>query len=204
MAKMIQIRIDNPFRLPRIIFLGPPGSGKTYFGEAVAKRFGLTFINARELLVNETKDEVVIPILKKRLTQTDCKLNGYILDGYPCTLAQINLLKSINSKPSMVVIFECDEEKCTGRIKERRYDPHTGKIINRTMDQDIDEDMYDRLVKLEEDNEETVAARRKEWEEFINTAESAYNQCLLTVNTAELSIEDATNNICEAIVNPMF
>jgi len=71
------------------------------------------------------------------------------------------------------------------------------------MDQDIDEDMYDRIIKLEEDNDDAINARFKYWEEFISTAESAYNQCLLTVNTGDLSVEDATNNICEAIINPM-
>jgi adenylate kinase family enzyme len=50
MAKMIQIRIDNPFRLPRIILLGPPGSGKTFQGSLIAKRFGLTFVCMKELI----------------------------------------------------------------------------------------------------------------------------------------------------------
>jgi hypothetical protein len=72
------------------------------------------------------------------------------------------------------------------------------------MDQDIDEDMYDRIVKLDEDNEDAIANRRKYWEDYVSIAESAYNQCLLTINTSELSIDEATNNICEAIVNPMF
>mmetsp|Transcript_9590 Transcript_9590/g.8441 ORF Transcript_9590/g.8441 Transcript_9590/m.8441 type:complete len:122 (+) Transcript_9590:528-893(+) len=120
------------------------------------------------------------------------------------TMAQINLLKLINSKPSMVIILECDKDKCEGRIKERRYDPHTGKIIDRTMDQDIDEDMYDRIIKLEEDNEEAISSRRKYWDDFFGTAESAYNQCLLNVNSGDLTIEEATSNICEAIINPMF
>jgi len=120
------------------------------------------------------------------------------------SMAQINLLKLTNSKPSMVVILEWDNDKCEGRIKERRYDPHTGKIIDRTMDQDIDEDMYDRIIKLEEDNEEAISNRRKYWDEFVGTAESAYNQCLLTINTGELTIDEATTNIAEAIINPMF
>ena len=214
-AKMIQIRIDNPFRLPRIIIMGPPGSGKSYQGEIIAKKYGLTFISLRELLDIEIgnksensqeildcllngkdiSDDIVLPIMKKRLTKTDCKLNGWVLDGFPNSTAQINLLKTLNAKPSMAVMLECDNDKCIGRIKERRYDPHTGKVINRTMDQDIDEDMYDRIIKMEEDNEEALSSRAKLWEEFISTAESAYNQCLLTVNTGDLSAEDATNNI---------
>ena len=150
------------------------------------------------------RDSIILPIMKKRLVKTDCKLNGYVLDGFPMSVAQINLLKSVNMKPSMVIMLECEEEKCMGRIKERRYDPMTGRIIDRTMDQDIDEDMYDRIIKLDEDNEEAITQRRKLWDEYVNTAESAYNQCLLTVNTSELSIDEATSNICEAIVNPMF
>jgi adenylate kinase len=223
-SKMIQIRVDNPFRLPRIIIMGPPGSGKTYQGEIIARRYGLTFISMKELLDYEVglksknsqqildcifsgknvPDDIILEIMKKRLAKTDCKLNGWVLDGFPMTSAQINLLKAANAKPSMVVMLECENDKCLGRIKERRYDPHTGRIINRTMDQDIDEDMYDRIIKLEEDTEDAINARIKYWEEYIGTAESAYNQCLLTVNTGELSAEDATNNICEAIINPMF
>lgn len=139
-AKMIQIRIDNPFRLPRIILMGPPGSGKTYQGEIISKQYGITFVSIRELLNIEIgnkseksleildclikgetiPDDIIMPIVKRRLTRTDCKLNGWILDGFPMTLAQINLLKSLNSKPSMVVAFECNKDKCLARIKERR------------------------------------------------------------------------------------
>lgn len=137
----------------------------------------------------------MIPVIKKRLTGTDCRLNGWVFDGFPMSAAQINLLKNLNAKPSMVVLLDCDPDKCLGRIKERRYDPHTGRIIDRTLEQDIDEDMYDRIIKLEEDNEDAIEARLAHWRDFLNTAESAYSQCMLTINTGELSIEDASNNI---------
>lgn len=125
-AKMIQIRIDNPLRLPRIIFMGPPGSGKTFYAEIIAKRYGLILVNTKDLLDKEIgsksesseeildcllkgkqiRDDIIMPIVKRRLLKTDCKINGWILDGFPMSSAQINLLKMINSKPSMVVILE--------------------------------------------------------------------------------------------------
>jgi len=90
-AKMVQIRIDNPFRLPRVILMGPPGSGKTFQGELISKRYGLTFISIKELLDIEignksensqeildcmysgqnVPDEIIMPIVKKRLIRTD-------------------------------------------------------------------------------------------------------------------------------------
>lgn len=193
---MIQIRIDNPLRLPRIIMLGPPGCGKTFYSEFVSKRYGLTYISIKELLNieignksehsdeildcfikgNNIRDDIIIPIIKKRLMNTDCRLNGWIFDGFPMSIAQINLLKNLNAKPSMVIMLDCDPDKCLGRIKERRYDPHTGRIIDRTLEQDIDEDMYDRIIKLEEDNEDAISTRLLHWKEFLNVAESAYSQ----------------------------
>ena len=190
----------------------------------ISKRYGLTHISIKDLLDREIgdksddsdeildwllkgkniRDDIIIPIVKKRMMKTDWRLNGWILDGFPMSAAQINLLKNINAKPSMVVLLDCEADKWLGRIKERRYDPHTGRIIDRTMEQDIDEDMYDRIVKLEEDNEDSVNTRLSYWKEFLGTAETAYSQCLITINTGELTIEDATNNICEAILNPMF
>ena len=47
---MIQIRIDNPLRLPRLIIMGPPGSGKTFYANVISKRYGLTYINFKDLL----------------------------------------------------------------------------------------------------------------------------------------------------------
>lgn len=47
---MVQIRIDNPLRLPRLIIMGPPGSGKTYYSHAICKRYGLTYIGIKDLL----------------------------------------------------------------------------------------------------------------------------------------------------------
>lgn len=57
------------------------------------------------------RDDIVIPIIKRRLMKSDCKINGYILDGFPTSPAQINLLKDTGAKPSMVVILECDKDK---------------------------------------------------------------------------------------------
>ena len=44
------------------------------------------------------------------MKQTDCKVNGWILDGFPMSETQINLLKELKIKPSLVCIFDQSEE----------------------------------------------------------------------------------------------
>ena len=48
------------------------------------------------------------------------------MDVFPKTLQQVHLLKSINIKPSRVVLLECSEETSVIRLQQRRIDPITG------------------------------------------------------------------------------
>ena len=83
-------------------------------------------------------DDVVIELLKERIAQDDCK-NGYILDGFPRTIAQAEALDSILAKTSeevtaTVSIMIPDEmimERIKGRaLKEGRADDASEDVIN--------------------------------------------------------------------------
>lgn len=109
-----------------MILLGPPGSGRSTQAEYISKKFGLVHICTRTLLKNEISKETavakiikmcidegrmvpdnqVLPLVEARLKQTDCKVNGWILDGFPQSEAQINLLKNLRIKPNLVCVFE--------------------------------------------------------------------------------------------------
>jgi adenylate kinase len=68
-------------------------------------------------------DEICIQIMEQRLKQSDCKVNGWILDGFPQSEAQVNLLKAMRLKPSLVCLFEQTEQVSLNRLKNRRVDP---------------------------------------------------------------------------------
>lgn len=51
-------------------------------------------------------DSILTPLIDQRLKQTDCRMNGWILDGYPQTFEQINHMKELKIKPSLVCVFE--------------------------------------------------------------------------------------------------
>lgn len=75
-------------------------------------------------------DSLVLPLVEQRLKQSDCRVNGWVLDGFPQTEAQINLLKSLKIRPSLVCLFEQPEEESIRRLNNRRIDPQTGVYYN--------------------------------------------------------------------------
>ena len=68
-------------------------------------------------------DSIVLPLIEQRLKQSDCRVNGWILDGFPQSEAQINLLKSLKIRPSLVCLFEQPVEESIRRLANRRIDP---------------------------------------------------------------------------------
>jgi len=51
-------------------------------------------------------DNIVNRHIEKRLKQSDCKVNGWIIDGFPNSKAQVNLLKAMRIKPTYCFVFD--------------------------------------------------------------------------------------------------
>ena len=64
-------------------------------------------------------DHIVNGLVEKRLQQTDCRVNGWVLDGFPKTKAQINLLKAIRANPTVVFVLEQPEDESTRRLANK-------------------------------------------------------------------------------------
>jgi adenylate kinase len=112
----------------------------------IAQQFGLVHVSAKKILKNEIQknpeigkiiskafdegtdipDEIINPLMEKRLKQSDCRVNGWVMEGFPYTKAQVNLLKAMRIKPSMVFLFEGTEDESSRRLGNRRVDPTTG------------------------------------------------------------------------------
>ena len=129
----------------RIIFLGAPGAGKGTQSEIVSARYGTPAISTgaiiREAIANGTEmglaakaftekgelvpDEVVIGIIKERLAEDDCK-NGFILDGFPRTVAQAEALDEMGVVIDLVVSIEVADRDIVKRMGGRRVCPGCG------------------------------------------------------------------------------
>jgi len=129
----------------KIIFLGAPGAGKGTQAELVSKKANIPTISTgvilREAIKDKTPlgisaqsfiengqlvpDDVVIGLLSERVAQDDCK-NGYILDGFPRTIAQAEALDAMGITIDKVVNIFVADETIVERLGGRRSCPSCG------------------------------------------------------------------------------
>lgn len=172
-----------------LIFLGPPACGKGTQTSKLAEYLGFPHVDTGSLLRAEIKNgtdkgkiaqsyidkgnlvpvELVAAIIKDRLSQDDCK-NGYILDGYPRSIEQADLLEVINKEIDgniqadfRAIYFDLDTEILISRIVNRRSCPNCGEIYNTKFKPSKVEGICDKcgsgLTQRKDDNEETAKAR---------------------------------------------
>src|SRR5437870_356552 len=120
-----------------LIILGPPGAGKGTQAERFAHRKGIPKISTGDILREAVQagtpiglrakaimdrgelvgDDVVIEIVRERLGRTDA-LKGFILDGFPRTVAQAAELDAIidGRAPLLVVDIDVPEEELVRRL----------------------------------------------------------------------------------------
>ena len=123
----------------KLMFLGAPGAGKGTQAEVVSERYQIPAISTgallREAMANGTElgkkaksyidggnlapDDVVIGIIKERLAAEDCR-GGFILDGFPRTVAQAIALDEMGIKMDGVISIEVDDETIIRRLGGRR------------------------------------------------------------------------------------
>lgn len=122
----------------KIVLLGAPGCGKGTQALKISKGFNLPHISTGEIFRENIKnctpvgieikklidagdlapDELTVEIVKERLSRSDCK-DGYLLDGFPRTIAQAIALDKFNS-PSIVFDVNVPIPKLEKRITGRR------------------------------------------------------------------------------------
>lgn len=171
-----------------MIFLGAPGAGKGTQAEVVCKELNIPAVSTgnmlREAVKNGTDaglaakkfmdagelvpDEVVIGILKDRIAQDDAK-NGFILDGFPRTVAQAEAIESMGVKIDKVVEIDVSDEAITARMSGRRVCEGCGNSYHIEYKPTKVEGVCDacgaKVVQRIDDKPETVQARLKTYHE---------------------------------------
>lgn len=123
----------------KIIFFGAPGAGKGTQAEIVSEKLNIPTISTGAIIRAAIKsgtemgksaqsyiekgalvpDEVVIGIIKDRLSEDDCK-NGYILDGFPRTIPQAQALDNMGVDIDVVLEIHVPDDEIVTRMSGRR------------------------------------------------------------------------------------
>ncbi|RII25868.1 MAG: adenylate kinase [Geobacter sp.] len=190
-----------------IILLGPPGAGKGTQANILIKKFGIPQISTGDILRRAVKDqtpmgvkakafmdsgalvpdEVVVGIVGERLVQADCAA-GFILDGFPRTVAQADALKSMlisNGKSiEHVLSIEVNRDELLQRITGRRTCRGCGRGYHIVFDPPKSAGKCDEcgneLYQRDDDSEATMAKRLSVYDEQTAPLVSYYgNENLL-------------------------
>jgi len=133
----------------KLILLGPPGAGKGTQAEVLVKKLNVPQISTGDILRSAVKngtpiglkakaymdagdlvpDDVIIGVVKERLTADDCK-NGYIFDGMPRTIAQAQALDFQGVTIDTVLLIEVPDDVIINRLSGRRTCPECGDIYH--------------------------------------------------------------------------
>lgn len=176
----------------KIIMLGAPGAGKGTQAKMIAEKYGLPHISTGDIfranikngteLGKEAKeymdkgllvpDELTVRLLLDRVAQDDCK-NGYVLDGFPRTIPQAEVLdeklSELGEKVDYAINVDVPDENIVNRMSGRRACLNCGATYHIVSIPPKKEGICDvcasALVLRDDDRPETVQNRLKVYHE---------------------------------------
>ncbi|MEE8546494.1 MAG: adenylate kinase [bacterium] len=175
-----------------VILLGPPGAGKGTQAKMMIEKWRIPQVSTGDILraaVREgtqlgleakgfmdegglVPDSVVIGIIEERIKEPDAA-DGFILDGFPRTIAQAEALEKILSdndrKIEHVISIEVDDEELVTRLTGRRMCKNCGESFHMVFNQPSVENVCDacsgELYQRDDDQEDTIRQRLEVYHE---------------------------------------
>lgn len=167
----------------RIILLGAPGAGKGTQARFISQAFHIPQIATGDMLreaahsghdriaarVQEiirgghlVPDDVVIELIDRRLLQADCK-HGFLLDGFPRTIAQADALDERGIDIDCVIEIELEDAEIVRRLSGRRVHPASGRTyhveFNPPHRDGVDDLTGEPLLQRDDDREYVIRQR---------------------------------------------
>lgn len=165
----------------RLILLGCPGVGKGTQAKFITVKYQIPQVSTGDILraaIHQqtelgkqvkaiidagqlVSDDIVIELVKDRIKQPDCK-TGFLLDGFPRTVAQAEALHKL-TPIDYVIDIDVPTEEIVKRLSGRRVHPGSGRVYHIDFQPpkvaDKDDETGEALVQRTDDQEETVRKR---------------------------------------------
>ena len=210
-----------------MVIFGPPGAGKGTQAGRIAGRFGVPHIATGDLLRDAVArgtelgvkangfmergelvpDEIVVGIVEERLRRPDCK-RGFVLDGFPRTLAQAKaldkILEKLEARIDAVIDLETSEGEIVKRLSNRRVCRVCGAVYHLIFNPPKNSERCDRcggeLYQREDDREEVIKRRLQVYRMQTRPIIDYYQErgVLITVD-GNRSIEEVSKSISELL-----
>ncbi len=207
----------------KLILLGAPGAGKGTQAAELAKEYNIPAISTGRIIRGEiakktpvgieakgyidqgelVPDSMVVKMVQERLKDDDCK-DGYILDGFPRTISQTEIMERFNILVDLVVEIVVDENIIVERLSGRRECKKCGATYhiksNPPQKDGICNLCGENLIRREDDVPEIIRNRIKVYNEQIEPLKGFYKSrnMLISVEGSD-KVADTTNVVKKAI-----
>lgn len=166
----------------RIILLGGPGAGKGTQAKFITRNYHIPQISTGDILRTSVSqgtavglkakalmdagqlvpDDIIIALVEDRIAKADCA-NGFLLDGFPRTLAQAEAIRKNYIPIDFVIEIAVDDHEIVRRLSGRRIHLGSGRIYhliyNPPQVANKDDLTGEELIQREDDCEETIWKR---------------------------------------------
>ena len=207
----------------KLVFLGPPGAGKGTMAVRLASERSIPHIstgdifrwnikNATELGVRVkaildsgelVPDQLTIDLVRDRLAKDDAQ-NGFILDGFPRTLAQADALASMVTLDG-VVNFVLSDAEVVKRLSGRRVHPGSGRtyhvLFSPPRVADKDDETGEPLVQRPDDAEDAIRNRLRVYNEQTEPLIAYYRERGLLIDLDSAPAPDTVYSALQATVD---
>ncbi|MDO9207357.1 MAG: adenylate kinase [Sulfuricurvum sp.] len=201
-----------------MILLGAPGAGKGTQAQFLTKAFDIPQISTGDMLRAAIKagtelgtlaksfmdagklvtDEIIIGLVKERITQDDCK-NGFLLDGFPRTVPQADALKEAGVAIDAVIEIDVPDSEIVKRMSGRRAHLASGRtyhiLYNPSKVEGKDDETGEDLVQRADDKEEIVLDRLSVYHEQTQPLVNYYSTLAASDETVKYIRIDGTQKI---------
>lgn len=207
----------------KLIILAAPGAGKGTQAENLSKHFGIPTISTgailRKNIADGTElgsiakqyiddgqfvpDDVMIDIVRKRLHEDDCK-NGFILDGFPRTLTQAEVLEKSDIDIDKVLTIEVPDDKIIQRLSGRLECKSCGstfhKLYRIPKKEGICDNCGGELATRADDKPDVIKHRLEVYHNQTEPLKQFYkDRGILRVAVGQEEIKDTTAAVIEAL-----
>ena len=206
-----------------LIILGAPGAGKGTQAEIICEKYAIPAISTgvilREAMKEGTEiglaaksymdsgrlvpDEIVIGIIRDRLQKPDCQ-KGFVLDGFPRTVAQAKALKQMGVHIDHVINLEVKDEDIVRRLSGRRVCGKCGAsyhVLYNPPKNGVTCDLCDGALEVrEDDNPETIQKRLAVYHEQTEPLKDYYKaEGQLRTVIGQEDVRDTTREMLKAL-----